>query len=250
MTGTVHAVLGAHGEVGSALVEVLSVSPAYVVHRIDLGTSPDDRALRAVDFLHVAIGYSPGFDAVVARWSEMCSGATVVVHSTVKPGTCERNGWVYSPVTGRHPNLAESLRVFTKPVAGADPARVADVVAALRQAGIPAITASGTPTETETAKLVDLAHYGVNIRFEKEVERYCREHDLDLREVLIRPTMRYNQGYQDIGHPRFARYGLLHTPGPVGGHCIGYPNLSLLGDERIEALIAPITKEAWDDALD
>lgn len=247
---SVHAVLGAHGEVGSALVTQLSVPDQNLVHRIDLGTSPDDRALRQVEFLHVAIGYTPGFDAVVSRWSEMCSGAIVIVHSTVKPGTCAANGWCYSPVTGRHPDLVGSLRVFTKPVAGENRQHVDAAVGALRMAGIPAVTATGTPTETEVSKLVDLAAYGVNIRFEKEVERYCREHDLDLREVLIRPTMRYNQGYQDIGHPRFARYGLLHQSGPVGGHCIGYPNLGLLDDERIESLIAPITKEAWDDALD
>lgn len=247
---THHAVLGAHGEVGSALVDLLSTPDVNRVDVIDLGTSPPSQILSTVQYLHVAIGYTPGFDAVVTRWHEMSPAAIVVVHSTVKPGTCARNGWVFSPVTGRHPDLVESLRVFTKPVAGDNPEHVELTVAALRRAGIPATTATGTVTETEAAKLVDLAVYGVNIRFEKEVERYCRTHDLDFTEVFVRPTLRYNQGYADIGHHRFQRYGLLHQSGPVGGHCVGYPNLSLLGDERIEALIAPITKEEWDDALD
>lgn len=247
---TYHAVLGGNGEVGSALARVLAEPETNRVDIIDLGTSPPHQDLAKVQYLHVAIGYTPGFDAAVTRWCELAPKAVVVIHSTVKPGTASRNGWVYSPVTGRHPDLSDSLRVFTKPVAGDNPEHVALTVAALRRAGIPAITATGTPTEIEASKLVDLVVYGANIRIAKEVERYCRTHDLDFAEVFVRAGMRYNEGYRDIGHPRFARYGLVHQPGPVGGHCIGYPNLALLGDERLEALVAPITKEGWDDALD
>src|SRR5699024_10916039 len=38
----------------------------------------------------------------------------VAVHSTVPAVPCEREGWVHSPIRGRHPDLEEGVASFTK----------------------------------------------------------------------------------------------------------------------------------------
>src|SRR5690606_41623746 len=40
---------------------------------------------------------------------------------------CDPHGWVHSPVRGRHPNLAPSLRTFTKHFGGRRAAEAADM---------------------------------------------------------------------------------------------------------------------------
>jgi UDP-N-acetyl-D-mannosaminuronate dehydrogenase len=228
-------VVGA-GEVGRALAEVLGCDLRDV--------EPFEGHY---DVLHIAFGYTDDFVDQVMAYEWQHRAEIVVVHSTVRPGTCSAHGWCYSPVTGQHPDLVESLRTFVKPIAG--PAE--DVLAVFRlfhEAGLTVVPVRRT-TDLEAAKLVDLLVYGANIRLAKEVERYCREQGLDFREVFTVSAVRYNMGYEALDDtPR--RYVLTHQPGPIGGHCVGYPNLGLLGDERLEALVRPATKEHWDDLLD
>src|SRR5690606_40778498 len=50
----------------------------------------------------------------VQRYAAEHGAELVVVHSTVPVGTCDANGWVHSPVRGRHPNLVGGLRKFVK----------------------------------------------------------------------------------------------------------------------------------------
>lgn len=230
-------VVGA-GEVGRALADVLGCDIRDV--------EPHEGRY---DVLHIAFPYTDDFVDQVMAYEWQHKADIVVVHSTVKPGTCATHGWCYSPVTGKHPDLAESLHAFLKPVAG--PAEdVRKVFRLLRAAGIPAFPDGGTATDLEAAKLVDLLVYGANIRIAKEVERHCRERGLDYESVFMDSAARYNAGYIALGEDAPRRYVLRHQPGPIGGHCVGYPNLALLGDERLEALVRPATKEHWDEVLD
>lgn len=249
----IHAVLGSRGEVGHALVDVLT-SDDNIVHEIDLDTSPGHRHMATVELLHVAIGYHPGFEAVIHRWAETAPHANVLVHSTVPIGVTGENGWYFSPVTGRHPHLATSLRVFTKPVAGPDIDIREDIVTILRNAGIPADDYGPDTASLEASKLFDLIIYGANIRITKEIERVCRERGLDFDTAYRDATDRYNTGYALLPSTSsdriVSRPDLDHVSGPIGGHCVGYPNLALLDDERLEALVAPATKEHWDPVLD
>lgn len=239
-----HAVLGSAGEVGRALMEVLT--PEARVFGIDWGIAPGPETLASIDILHVAIGYDHRFADAVRHWHHRTPDATVVIHSTVPVGTSDTLGACFSPVTGKHPHLAESLRTFDKPVAGPGAATVVD---ALLTAGILAYVEDDTRS-LEASKLIDLAAYGISIRLAKEVHRYCREHDLDYDVVWTSAIHRYNAGYHALGETRWTRPDIRHVPGPIGGHCVTATNLSSLHDERIEELLAPATPELWDPALD
>src|SRR5690606_41264469 len=103
---TRHLVIGA-GEVGTALHTVLNTRDVCEIRDVD---PIDYRA----DVIHIAFPWSDAFVEHVQRYAAEHGAELVVVHSTVPVGTCDANGWVHSPVRGRHTNLVGGLRKFVK----------------------------------------------------------------------------------------------------------------------------------------
>jgi len=211
----VHLVVGA-GEVGRAVHAVLSrVAQADLrdVEPVEL----------AADVLHVCFPWSDTFVDEVRRYRREHMTDLVVVHSTVPVGTCDPQGWVHSPVRGRHPHLAEGLLTFVKHFGG----QRADEAAKLFEAAGCDVAVHGRAAETEAGKLWELCTYGLSIALEKAILAYCAERGLDFGVVYTAFRQAYNDGYVAMGHPEFVQPVLRHVPGGVGGHCI-IPSMSLL----------------------
>lgn len=211
-----HLVVGA-GQVGVAVHKVLSAAHQVTVRDL---TPVNVHA----DVLHVCIPWSDRFTAAVKEHADVHGASLVVVHSTVPVGTCDPHGWVHSPVRGRHPRLAESLRAFVKHFGGP-----------LAGEAAPAFEAAGCPTmchpraaETEAAKLWELTQFGVSVLVEKKIHAWCQEQGLDFGTVYTTFAETYNAGYRALGEDRFIRPVLEHMPGPIGGHCVR-ENATLLG---------------------
>lgn len=216
-----HLVLGA-GEVGRALAEVLDCEARDV----------DGHSDEQVGTLHIAFGWSDAFDTAVAGYRDTYRPARVVVHSTVPVGTCRRLGVVHSPVRGRHPHLAESLRAFTKFVAG-DGNRLA--AEQMQACGIPTVEVPDQET-TEAGKLWELLMFGLAVAQQKEMYRWCEERgaDPDIAYTLFAET--YNAGYERLGLPQLRRRIITPTQGQIGGHCV-IPMSELIDHDLAELLL-------------
>lgn len=198
-----HLVIGM-GEVGTALAEVLGCP--------GIDTEPVSDLLQP-DILHIAYPYSDSFTSATASYQAIHQPDLVVVHSTVPIGTCDERGWVHSPVRGRHPHLAESLRAFTKQFGGK---RAWD--AALTWPG--EVSVCDVAADTEAAKLFELAQFGLQVRVTQSIYDYCEARGLDPEVVYRQSAEIYNTGYSKMGDDRFMRPILEHVPGAIGGHCV------------------------------
>jgi nucleoside-diphosphate-sugar epimerase len=216
-------VIGSKGQVGSALIEVLSEK--YEVSGIDINESIPHQ----FDVLHICIPYNDRFDSATATYIEqyLAPDGLVIIHSTVPLGTSAKFNAVHSPIRGVHPNLAGGIRTFTKFFGGPRAAEAAWIFA---QLGIEAVT-SPRAEDTEAMKLWDTTYYGWNIVFEKAVKAYCDKHGLDFRVVYTWANEGYNEGYAKLGMSNVQRPVLKDYPGKIGGHCV-IPNARLLGLEE------------------
>lgn len=204
-----HLVIGA-GEVGHALGQVISGTGYRVVLR-DL-----EAVSQTADVMHVCYPYSPDFEQDTRDYQTHHQADLVIVHSTVPVGTCDRNGWVHSPVRGQHPHLIAGLETFAKHFGGR---RADEAIHSLRGA-FSCTMAHRSAADTEAGKLWELAQYGIQIRVEKAIHEWCEQHGLDFDVVYSDMAQTYNEGYEALGHSEFHRPVLRHMPGEIGGHCV------------------------------
>lgn len=238
-----HLVVGHLGEVGSALHKLLTTrNPrGEDVLGIDAHQSLPDLP-RDPLIMHVTIPWSDNFVAAVNGYTHLLEPELVIVHSTVPVGTCDTNGWVHSPVRGRHPHLYEGLATFTKhfggPRAGEAAQAMADRVHATR-----VHTQAAT---TELGKLTELVQYGVEIAMMQRIHALAVAHDVPFREAYTAMSDTYNRGYQVLGFPQFTKPILDYVPpvdGPrdeIGGHCIKEAGVAMIGHEFFGGLLDPL----------
>ena len=170
--------------------------------------------------------YGDGFIKEVLRYIELFHPQHVVVHSTVPIGTCEFLKVNHSPVRGKHPNLAESLKTFKKFVGGPD---VKMLCEEFESYGIPTYGVSRA-RDTEAMKLWDTTQYGAMILLEKEIHAFCNDYDVDFQVVYTEGNRTYNDGYVKMGMPNVQRPVLEHKDGKIGGHCV-VANCGMLDSE-------------------
>ena len=94
------------GEVGSSVREVLGCE----------GIVKDAQNIPQADVIHVCFPHSEKFVDIVNNYALQTKAQLIIVHSTVPVGTCKSIGEhvVHSPIRGKHPRLAESIRTFVK----------------------------------------------------------------------------------------------------------------------------------------
>lgn len=199
-----HVVIGA-GQVGRAVAEVLGDATLR-----DIG----DPVVPA-DVLHLCFPYSDDFIPQAWDYITAYAPSLVIVHSTVAVGTCSKLGAVHSPVTGKHPHLAESIRTFVKFFGGPDADRAAAIFA---ERGVRTRSVPDAET-TEAGKLWATLQYGWLIAIEKEAHRFMAGHGADPDIAYRAFNEAYNEGYATLGLPH--RLPIIeHMPGPIGGHCV------------------------------
>jgi hypothetical protein len=239
-----HLVIGSKGEVGSALMALLSEK--YNGCGIDVGS---DAYPQKFDVLHVCIPYYGSADGAENRSSFVpivqkyeaiygAPGFLTIVHSTVRVGTCEKLNAVHSPIRGVHPNLQQSLKAFVKYFGGPRAQEAADIFNAL---GIDTRVIPDS-RNTEAMKLWDTTGYGLNIILQKAIWQYCQENKLNFDVVYTDANRTYNEGFRALDMEQFAKYELKHVDGPIGGHCV-VPNCNLLGGEIAEFVKAQSAKQ-------
>lgn len=214
----IQVVIGA-GEVGRAIAEVLDCEVR------DITGEP-----HPADVLHICFPWSDGFIEAVEAYREQYEPSLIVVHSTVPVGTCRRLKAVHSPVTGKHPHLAESVRTFVKMFGGPGANRAAAI---FRAAGVTTETTPNSET-TEAGKLWATLQYGWLIALQKEAYRFCRSVGADPDIAYRRFNEVYSAGYEAMGEP-YRLPVLRDVAGRIGGHCV-IPNAHLTDSPLADVL--------------
>ena len=221
-------IVGSKGQIGSALMEVLD---PYRPKGVDLAGGAertDEMVLKGetCDVLHIAMGYGPAFVKSVKEYQRLFKpSVATIIHSTVEEGTSRKLGCVFSPVTGRHPALAESIRRSVRFLAGKDASKVADY---WRRVGLEVVIMDNSDA-LEYAKLRQTKFYNLQVAFVKDTKLDCLKKGYSFAEAYTLPSQDYNRLYASFNSP----YHLpLLTPilTPTGGHCLG-PNLDLQPDD-------------------
>ena len=187
--------------------------------------TPYDKFSKKVDACYVV--------AAVKSVMEICpKGATVVIESTVSPGTIDKyvrpaieaNGFVigkdihlvHAPERIIPGNMVYELLHNNRTIGADDKAigeRIKEMYASFCQGDI-VVTDIRT---AEMTKVVENTFRAVNIAFANELAKICRHDNMDVYEIIKICNM----------HPRVN----ILQPGPgVGGHCISVDPWFLVGD--------------------
>lgn len=187
--------------------------------------TPYDKFSKKVDASYVV--------EAVKEVMEVCRrGATVVIESTVSPGTIdkflrpviEENGFII----GRDINLVHAPEriipgnmvyelLHNNRTIGADDKVVGDKIKELYSSFCKGEIIVTDIRTAEMTKVVENTFRAVNIAFANELAKICRHDDMDVYEIIKICNM----------HPRVN----ILQPGPgVGGHCISVDPWFLVGD--------------------
>ena len=171
--------------------------------------------------------------AAVKKVMEVCEkGATVVIESTVSPGTIEKyvrpiieeNGFVigedinlvHAPERIIPGNMVYELKHNSRTI-GADDKKIGENIANIYRKVTDGEVIVTDIKSAEMTKVVENTFRAVNIAFANELAKICRHDNMDVYEIIKICNM----------HPRVN----ILNPGPgVGGHCISVDPWFLVGD--------------------
>ena len=187
--------------------------------------TPYDKFSKKVDPAYVL--------AAVRSVMKVCpKGATVVIESTVSPGTIDRyvrpvveeNGWqvgrdlhlVHAPERIIPGNMVYELLHNNRTI-GADDSEVGQKIQKIYASFCQGEIVVTDIRTAEMTKVVENTFRAVNIAFANELAKICRHDNMDVYEIIRICNM----------HPRVN----ILQPGPgVGGHCISVDPWFLVGD--------------------
>lgn len=211
----------------NALKSGIKFSTTYQVTDVYIVSvpTPYDKFSKKVDACHVR--------AAVKQIMEVCpKGATVVIESTVSPGTIdkfvrpiiEKNGFVigedinlvHAPERIIPGNMVHELLHNNRTI-GADDKEIGVKIKELYSSFCQGEIVVTDIKTAEMTKVVENTYRAVNIAFANELAKICRHDNMDVYEIIKICNM----------HPRVN----ILQPGPgVGGHCISVDPWFLVGD--------------------
>lgn len=232
-------VLIGYGEIGKGVYEVFS--PYHTIHRIDReyidGVDPG-----GYDALLVAIPYESDFIDIVKDYQALFAPHLTIIFSTVAIGTTTQiPNAVHSPVEGKHPDLAESIRIMPRFVGGVNEGNadlLAEFFGGLEDYTVVPMTDS---RHTEFLKLRSISLYGVNIEFARYTAEVCA--DLGMAWEYVKAfDAAYNMLYAQMGMLQYQRYILEPPEGNIGGHCV-VPNSKILDKQYPSLFLKEINRD-------
>lgn len=188
-----HLVIGYLGQVGSAIYQLLHDCKIYAVHGTDLiedksyvRYNPPIKYLK-FNVIHVCIPFTSDFFNTITHMMVYGNNETIIIiHSTVKPGTCnilsqKYKNVVYSPVRGNHENgLVSELQKYKKYYATTNSKIIHQVARIFSWMNISSKGYHGDPTSLEYIKLYNTTWHYMNVVFAEDLVTMSDEKNLDL----------------------------------------------------------------------
>ena len=203
------------GEIGKSVKEV--IEPFDKVSTYDI--NQENFKTPQIDVMHICFPYDEAtFEKSVQDYITKYEPKHVIVWSTVQIGTCKRLGITHTPVEGRHPKLAESIRKMRRWVGSCDEDELRFFIKYFEDR---AFTVNGVSNSdfTEFLKLRSTSKYGINLvwtDYEKSVADSLKMDFTLLKDF----DTDYNDLYQELGMPWAQRYILDAPDNGLGGHCL------------------------------
>ena len=187
--------------------------------------SPYDKASKKIDTSFIT--------EAVKNVLPVCPiGATIVIESTISPGTINKTvrplveaagrvigkdvHLVHAPERIIPGNMIAELRQNNRTV-GADDREIGEKIKAIYATFCEGKIVVTDIRTAEMTKVVENTYRDINIAFANELAKICREADMDVYEIIRIANL----------HPRVN----ILSPGPgVGGHCISVDPWFLVGD--------------------
>ena len=216
------------GEVGRPLYKILSEN-FMNVYGYDSDESKTVHELEAIpkpiEFMHIAYPYIDDmFIDSTINYIASFNPRLVIIHSSIPPGTTRLiqskvdSVIAYSPVRGKHPNLYEHLRFWTKWVSAVNRAGVELAKRHLEEAGFK-VRVAENPESLELAKLWETVYRAAMIACWQEIHRISRKLGADIRVV----AEFVKEVHEVLGDRP------LYYPDVIGGHCL-IPNTKILAN--------------------
>lgn len=224
------------GEIGTAVSRLYSLNEL----KINDPAKGFQDSLINVSVLNVCIPWNSNFIDIIVKILIDNRPNLCIIHSTVKPGTTQKikeltnMPVIHSPVRGIHPNLYESLFLFTKYVGGETDSDVLIAKMHLEELGL-TVYGLKPSRASEVLKILSTTQYGLQIAFAQEMKNMCRKYGVSYNAVVNHANMTYNEGYEKLGRPEYKR-SILRPPDEyvnpgekvtIGGHCVS-ENLEIL----------------------
>lgn len=229
------------GQIGKAVKEVICPhAETYdIADSNDVSINHND-----IDILHICFPYSETFKRELQGYIGTLKPKHIIVYSTVPIGTCKDidERIVHSPIEGRHPKLASSIRNSYRWIGFNDGTEGKFFCDYFESRNLKVWFVTSTDT-TELVKLRSTAKYGVNLVWAQYDMELCKKYGVPYNEVMSF-DVHYNETY--IEEPDNNRYIVFPPNGKIGGHCI-VPNAKLLNEQLpsdlLEKIIAMEVKE-------
>lgn len=227
------AILAGYGEIGKGVFEVFKDYHQIEPNDPDKGImAPDGQ----YDVLLVAIPYFDNFIDIVNDYQQKYGVKSTIIFSTVAIGTSAKLAAAHCPVEGKHPDLAESIRISEKWLGGKDEL----ALKFLKDADFNVINLE-KPEYTEFLKLRSTTVYGVNIEFARYSKKVCDALGLNYDEVKKWDGW-VNNIYHHFGMGWAIRYTLDAPQGAKGGHCVT-PNAKILNKQYPDKMVEIVAEE-------
>jgi UDP-N-acetyl-D-mannosaminuronate dehydrogenase len=187
-------------------------------------------------FLHICIPFSEKFIENVISLSKKFSPESIVIHSTISPGTTYKLQSllsipvIYSATRGVHKRMLYDLKRYTKfyAIESSAPRKKwasHSYSKLMNKAGVMTKQMS-SPITLELAKIVvDTSYYGWLINYAQLSNMIAIKHNVNYDEMW---------SFADDIH-KFLGNRPKMFPGFIGGHCV-IPNLDLINDETLDLI--------------
>lgn len=217
-----HLVIGM-GEVGAAVYDALS--DLYEVKTLDV---VPEQITETIEILHVCFPYSEDFIKEVKKYKTKFKPKLTMIYSTLPVGTTKHlKNTVHSPVEGKHPRLAYSVKNGLRWIGYNDNE---DKIMA-QKIWRPITLCETVPNSdwTEFLKLASTSKYGINIVWADYMDKVSQHLGMPYNYVK-EWDMAYNELYGKLKMKHVRKYVMEPPKGPIGGHCV-VPNAKLLDEQ-------------------
>ena len=228
------------GEVGRPLYKILSENFTNV-YGYDSDRSKTIHELKAIpkpiEIMHIAYPYTGReFIDSTINYIRSFNPRLVIIHSSIPPRTTrliqsKTNSVIaYSPVRGKHPNLKEHLRFWTKWISAVNQAGIELAKRHLEEAGFK-VKVAKDPESLELAKLWETIYRAAMIACWQEIHRISKDLGADIKVIA-----EFIQEVHEVLGDR-----PLYYPDVIGGHCL-IPNTRILAEIVDSDLLSFILK--------
>ena len=227
------------GEIGFPIYRIISkVFPTYGYDKnTDLLPKTNKKfEFHSTRFLHVCIPYNKNFVFNVIKLNKKFLPETIVIHSTIKPGTT-RNiqkklsiPVIYSATRGVHKRMLSDLKKYTKFFAF-DKTIPNSIVSSrlyaqlMKKSGIKTKKMSNTVTLELSKIICDTSYYGWLINYAQMSKMIAEKYDVDYDEMWS-----FSDEIQKFLGNRPKMF-----PGIIGGHCV-IPNIDLIDNKSLDVI--------------